>query len=87
MLPWVQSGGGDIGIGYWQRRAIQLKMSYEHILIDAEDGVGIVTLNRPHKLNAMHRQLSSELHDAVNGWRPTRQSAALSSAAPGRRTQ
>jgi hypothetical protein len=24
MLPWVQSGGGDIGIGYWQRRAIQL---------------------------------------------------------------
>ncbi len=65
MLPWVQSGGGDIGIGYWQRRAIQLKMSYEHILIDAEDGVGIVTLNRPDKLNAMNRQLSSELHDAV----------------------
>ncbi|HWO87109.1 MAG TPA: hypothetical protein VNN75_11560, partial [Stellaceae bacterium] len=63
MLPWVQSGGGDIGIGYWQRRAIQLKMSYEHILIDAEDGVGIVTLNRPDKLNAMNRQLSSELHD------------------------
>ena len=40
-------------------------MSYEHILIDAEDGVGIVTLNRPDKLNAMNRQLSSELHDAV----------------------
>ena len=40
-------------------------MSYEHILIEAEDGVGIVTLNRPDKLNAMNRQLSSELHDAV----------------------
>ena len=40
-------------------------MSYEHILIDGEDGVGIVTLNRPDKLNAMNRQLSSELHDAV----------------------
>ena len=40
-------------------------MSYEHILVDAEEGVGIVTLNRPDKLNAMNRQLSSELHDAV----------------------
>jgi Enoyl-CoA hydratase/isomerase len=40
-------------------------MTYEHILIDAEDGVGIVTLNRPDKLNATNRQLSSELHDAV----------------------
>jgi hypothetical protein len=33
-------------------------MSYEHVLIEAEDGVGIVTLNRPDKLNAMNRQLS-----------------------------
>src|SRR6201993_98739 len=40
-------------------------MTYEHILVDAEEGVGIVTLNRPDKLNAMNRQLSSELHDAV----------------------
>src|ERR1700740_3009985 len=40
-------------------------MTYEHILVDAEEGVGIVTLNRPEKLNAMNRQLSSELHDAV----------------------
>ncbi|MGC1889127.1 MAG: enoyl-CoA hydratase/isomerase family protein, partial [Stellaceae bacterium] len=40
-------------------------MAYEHILIEAEDGVGIVTLNRPDKLNAMNRQLSSELRDAV----------------------
>ncbi len=40
-------------------------MSYEHILVDIEDGVGIVTLNRPDKLNAMNRQLSSELRAAV----------------------
>jgi enoyl-CoA hydratase/carnithine racemase len=40
-------------------------MSYEHILVDTEDGVGIVTLNRPDKLNAMNRQLSSELREAV----------------------
>ncbi|HEV2099538.1 MAG TPA: enoyl-CoA hydratase/isomerase family protein [Stellaceae bacterium] len=41
-------------------------MSYEHILVETEDGVGIVTLNRPEKLNAMNRKLSSELRDAVN---------------------
>jgi enoyl-CoA hydratase len=40
-------------------------MDYEHILVEVEDGVGIVTLNRPDKLNAMNRRLSSELHDAV----------------------
>jgi enoyl-CoA hydratase/carnithine racemase len=40
-------------------------MVYEHILVDREDGVGIVTLNRPEKLNAMNRKLASELHEAV----------------------
>jgi enoyl-CoA hydratase/carnithine racemase len=40
-------------------------MSYAHILVEAEDGVGIITLNRPDKLNAMNRLLSRELHDAV----------------------
>jgi len=40
-------------------------MGYEHILVEIEDGVGILTLNRPDKLNAMNRKLSSELRDAV----------------------
>jgi enoyl-CoA hydratase len=40
-------------------------MDYEHILVDREDGVGLVTLNRPEKLNAMNRRLSTELRDAV----------------------
>jgi enoyl-CoA hydratase/carnithine racemase len=40
-------------------------MSYEHILVEVEDGVGIATLNRPEHLNAMNRKLSRELHDAV----------------------
>jgi enoyl-CoA hydratase/carnithine racemase len=40
-------------------------MIYEHILVDEEEGVGILTLNRPDKLNAMNRKLAGELHDAV----------------------
>lgn len=40
-------------------------MAHEHILVESEDGVGIITLNRPDVLNAMNRKLSSELHQAV----------------------
>jgi enoyl-CoA hydratase len=40
-------------------------MAYEHILVEKEDGVTILTLNRPDKLNAMNRLLSRELRDAV----------------------
>src|SRR5437016_6399771 len=47
------------------RRAAEDAMTYEHILLEEEDGVAILTLNRPDKLNAMNRLLSRELHDAV----------------------
>src|SRR5256714_15658252 len=40
-------------------------MAYEHILVEREDGVAIVTLNRPAVLNAMNRKLGAELLDAV----------------------
>jgi enoyl-CoA hydratase len=40
-------------------------MSYEHILVDVEDRVAVITLNRPQQMNAMNRKLNVELHDAV----------------------
>ncbi len=40
-------------------------MTPEHILVDREDGVGIVTLNRPEVLNAMNRALVKALGAAV----------------------
>jgi len=40
-------------------------MTYAHILTEVVDGVGIITLNRPAKLNAMNRLLGQELHQEV----------------------
>jgi len=40
-------------------------MAYLTILVETVPGVAILTLNRPEQLNAMNRQLSEELHDAV----------------------
>lgn len=38
---------------------------YEHILVQMEKRVGVITMNRPEVLNAMSFDLCSELHDAV----------------------
>jgi len=40
-------------------------MTYEHILVEKEEGVAILTLNRPEVLNAMNFRAFYELHEAV----------------------
>ena len=40
-------------------------MTYENILVDVEAGVGIITLNRPDKLNAINHKTKQELHGAM----------------------
>ena len=40
-------------------------MAYEHILVEHDRGVAVLTMNRPDQLNAMSNQLCAELHDAV----------------------
>ena len=39
--------------------------SYQHILVERDENVGIVTLNRPHALNALNFELVSELAEAL----------------------
>ena len=39
-------------------------MTYEAILVDKSDGGGTVTMNRPEKLNAHNRQMSSEIRQS-----------------------
>ena len=40
-------------------------MAYENILVDVEDHVTLITLNRPEALNALNAQLLTELGDAL----------------------
>lgn len=40
-------------------------MSYEQILVDQNDRVGIITLNRPDRLNAWTDRMSAEIRDAI----------------------
>ncbi|WP_426116938.1 enoyl-CoA hydratase [Pseudomonas sp. DSP3-2-2] len=41
-------------------------MTYETILINIRDRVGLITLNRPHALNALNAQLINELNHALD---------------------
>ena len=40
-------------------------MDYEHLLVEVEDRVMVITMNRPEVLNAMNHKLDEELHHAV----------------------
>lgn len=39
-------------------------MNYENILAEAEGGIGVITINRPTKLNALNKATIEELHEA-----------------------
>jgi enoyl-CoA hydratase len=41
-------------------------MSYENIIVETHDAVGLITLNRPDALNALSSPLQAELTDALN---------------------
>ena len=43
-------------------------MAYEEILTETRDRVGIIRLNRPHRLNAWTNIMSAEIIDAMGAW-------------------
>jgi enoyl-CoA hydratase/carnithine racemase len=43
-------------------------MEYQNILVKVEDGVGVITLNRPKALNALNSELLGELVSALEDW-------------------
>ena len=52
-------------------------MVYENILLERREGVGIVTLNRPEKLNALSVTLTGELDDAITDFEQDEQVKAV----------
>jgi enoyl-CoA hydratase len=40
-------------------------MNFENILISSENGIGLITINRPSKLNALNVATIKELHDGL----------------------
>jgi enoyl-CoA hydratase len=41
-------------------------VSYEYVLLDREDGIAILTINRPEKYNALNRQVIAEISAAID---------------------
>ncbi len=41
-------------------------MGYENIIVDRNEGVGVVTLNRPEVLNALSRDLYREIDEVIS---------------------
>jgi len=39
-------------------------MTYENVLVKTKDGIGVITINRPKKLNALNTDTIQELHNA-----------------------
>ena len=42
-----------------------MTMTYENVLTELENGVLIITVNRPDKLNALNNKTIEELHEAL----------------------
>jgi enoyl-CoA hydratase len=40
-------------------------MPYETLLVEKRDGLGIITINRPEKLNALNQKVMKELHACI----------------------
>jgi enoyl-CoA hydratase len=51
-----------------EQEASRLKSSYKTILVTSKGKVGLITLNRPHALNALNTLLISELNRALDAF-------------------
>ena len=43
-------------------------MPYEMILVEKEERVGIITFNRPERMNSLHGTMMAEMRDQIEAW-------------------
>ena len=43
-------------------------MRLNNLIINRENGIGIITINRPKKLNALNKATISELHETLKSF-------------------
>ncbi len=41
-------------------------MNYKNLLLEKDNGIALITINRPEQLNALNRETIAELHDALD---------------------
>src|ERR1700726_4678523 len=58
-------------------------MAYEYIVTEHFDGIAVITLNRPHKLNALSFPLVRELDEALTGCETDEDIKAVIRTGPG----
>lgn len=44
-------------------------MAYKHLLVQAEQGIGCITINRPEVRNALNAATIDEIRDLLNNWK------------------
>ncbi|MHA2789816.1 enoyl-CoA hydratase/isomerase family protein [Corynebacterium sp. S7] len=51
--------------------------TFETITLEATEGIGTITINRPKKMNALSNQVVAELRQALDAWRSTDEVSAV----------
>lgn len=63
----ISKGSGDTVAVIFERLAGKQLMEFKNVLIENEEGVAVITVNRPRSLNALNREVLKELEFALNG--------------------
>jgi len=79
LVEMVKAGrlGKKTGRGFYDYSQEGAAKSYRHILVKTENGISMLTINRPHKLNALNLETIEEMKHALTSLRQAGQTRCL----------